>query len=110
MFSSVVDLYDVPPAWWETDCVKYAWVFKASSPIFLKINLIINRDDLSTQVQLHTGEIAINIANGKSRGTIDGSQVHDAAHVEAAGGLRGTAESSHRTKKIEGPFDRTEPA
>ncbi|XP_070152786.1 uncharacterized protein [Polyergus mexicanus] len=23
MFLSPVDLYDAPPAWWETDCVKY---------------------------------------------------------------------------------------
>ncbi|XP_024867929.1 uncharacterized protein LOC112452102 [Temnothorax curvispinosus] len=23
MFSSAVDLYDAPPAWWETDCVRY---------------------------------------------------------------------------------------
>ncbi|XP_018400761.1 PREDICTED: uncharacterized protein LOC108778157 [Cyphomyrmex costatus] len=23
MFSATVDLYDVPPAWWEADCVKY---------------------------------------------------------------------------------------
>ncbi|XP_029665965.1 uncharacterized protein LOC115237209 [Formica exsecta] len=23
MFLSAVDLYDAPPAWWETDCVKY---------------------------------------------------------------------------------------
>ncbi|KAL6260094.1 hypothetical protein P5V15_007633 [Pogonomyrmex californicus] len=24
MFSSIVDLQDAPPAWWESDCVKYA--------------------------------------------------------------------------------------
>ncbi|CAL1676696.1 unnamed protein product [Lasius platythorax] len=23
MFPSIVDLYEAPPAWWETDCVKY---------------------------------------------------------------------------------------
>lgn len=108
MFSSIVDLHDAPPAWWETDCVKYAWV-EASSPIFPEINLIINRGGLSIQVQLHTSEIAINIADGKSRDTIDRSQVHDAAHVEAAGGLRGTAKSSYRTKKIKGPLDCAEP-
>lgn len=46
MFSSAVDLFDVPPAWWETDCVKYGWV-EASSTGLLESNLVINRHRLS---------------------------------------------------------------
>jgi len=60
-----------------------------------------------TQAQLHTREIAINVADGKSCGTINRPQVHDAARVEAAGGLRGAAKSSHRTKEVEGHLGRT---
>ncbi|XP_071561348.1 uncharacterized protein [Temnothorax nylanderi] len=46
MFSSAVDLYDAPPAWWETDCVRYGWV-EASSAGLLESNLLINRHRIS---------------------------------------------------------------
>lgn len=42
MFSSAVDLFDEPPVWWETDCVKYGWV-EAPSTGLLDNNLVINR-------------------------------------------------------------------
>lgn len=46
MFSLAADLYDAPPAWWETDCVRYGWV-QASSADVLESNLLTNRPRLS---------------------------------------------------------------
>lgn len=68
----------------------------------------INRSGLSTQAQLYPCKIAINDADGKSCGAINGSQIHDATGVEAARRLRNATKDSHRTKKTEGHFDHTE--
>ncbi|KYN17622.1 PREDICTED: uncharacterized protein LOC108763045 [Trachymyrmex cornetzi] len=37
MFSAAVDLYDVPPAWWETDCVKYGLSY---TPVRSRLTLL----------------------------------------------------------------------
>lgn len=58
------------------------------------------------QVDVQNGETQADDRNGQPRGTIDGSQLHDAARQQAAGGPRDAAECPHRVAEIAAYHDR----